>query len=594
MTSHELKIASDFALPVDIAVTKLAVLAKSGAGKTHAASVIAEEMDSAGVRFVALDPVGVWWGLRVGVGKRAGRPVVLFGADSESDGKKPAPDVVFRETDGERIADLLVAGSFSAVIDLSALPSKSAEKRFIAALASRLYRRNRRPLHLFLDEADYYAPEKPRGEDTKSLGAITDIVRRGRARGLGVTLISQRSASLAKDVLTQLDTLIVMRTIAPQDRNAIQDWIRAKATNEERDRVFPSLASLKTGQAWVWSPDELKLLQLIQFRMRHTFDSSATPKVGQIPVARGVTRSISDVDIAGLQAALVVEEEEKKGRGKKGAKDAAALTKRIKELEHQLRVASTPRPAAPPPPPPPPKIVEVPALDAATKDELKSLMVTAREANAALGKKLVELHEVLVGLHSVRAVKLGEIAEGRFRAPSVGRVEKAPKARERAPSGADKSLYKGQRDIVSVLAAAGTPLKRSEVALLSVMVPSSGTFGNYIGALKNDGYIDSENGELVVTAKGLSLATDARLPTSAELVARWSDKGFYAGTRRILMVLMGAFPEGVTRDELASRSEHVASSGTFGNYVGKLTSTGLAEKRGGLYYASQTLYMGDK
>ena len=44
-----------------------------------------------------------------------------------------------------------------------------------------------------------------------------DIVRRGGQRGIGCTLVTQRSAVLNKNVLTQAQMLVVLRTIAPQD-----------------------------------------------------------------------------------------------------------------------------------------------------------------------------------------------------------------------------------------------------------------------------------------------------------------------------------------------------------------------------------------
>ena len=37
---------------------------------------------------------------------------------------------------------------------------------------------------------------------------MEDLVRRGRARGLGITLITQRPAVLNKDVLTQVDGIL--------------------------------------------------------------------------------------------------------------------------------------------------------------------------------------------------------------------------------------------------------------------------------------------------------------------------------------------------------------------------------------------------
>jgi DNA helicase HerA-like ATPase len=70
-----------------------------------------------------------------------------------------------------------------------------------------LYRLNREAMHLFVDEADSIAPQKPFGEEARMLGAMEDVVRRGGIRGIGTTLITQRPAVINKNVLTQCEIL---------------------------------------------------------------------------------------------------------------------------------------------------------------------------------------------------------------------------------------------------------------------------------------------------------------------------------------------------------------------------------------------------
>jgi hypothetical protein len=110
-------------------------------------------------------------------------------------------------------------------------------------------------------------------------GAIEQIVRRGRSRGLGVTMITQRSAVLNKDVLTQTDVLIVMRTTGPHDVKAIASG-STPSRDEEAPRCSTRCRRSKTGEAWVWNP-ERDLSKPRQVRARKTFDSSRTPKAGE-------------------------------------------------------------------------------------------------------------------------------------------------------------------------------------------------------------------------------------------------------------------------------------------------------------------------
>src|SRR5439155_5194214 len=116
------------------------------------------------------------------------------------------------------------------------------------------------------------ATDARRSTATPSVG---NIVRRGRARGLGITLITQRSAVLNKNVLTQVENLFVLRTTGPQDRAAIEAWIKYHAQLQE---VLESLPGLETGEAWFWSPHWLKVMRRVQIRRRTTYDSGATPK----------------------------------------------------------------------------------------------------------------------------------------------------------------------------------------------------------------------------------------------------------------------------------------------------------------------------
>src|SRR2546421_12533883 len=69
-----------FSLPLDIVARTQAIVAIRGAGKTVAATVLAEEMCEAGLPWIAFDPVGVWWGLRVNPdGAPGGYPVLVVG-----------------------------------------------------------------------------------------------------------------------------------------------------------------------------------------------------------------------------------------------------------------------------------------------------------------------------------------------------------------------------------------------------------------------------------------------------------------------------------------------------------------------------------
>lgn len=314
-----LDVAPQIRLPYDIATLTIAFLAMRGSGKTYAALALVEEMILHGLHVACIDPVGVMWGLRSSAdGKSEGLPVIILGGDHG--------DVPLEVTAGSAVADFIMESRQPCVIDLS-LFRKGEQTRFMCDFAERLYHKNRNPIHLVLDEADAWCPQKPMHEQARLLGAMEDLVRRGRARGIGVSLISQRPAVINKNVLTQIECLIALRMTGPQDISAIKQWIHHHGTEEDQEKVLSSLSSLPRGTAWFWSPGWLKVLKKIEFRKRKTFDSSATPAPGK---TIAIPEEYTKVDIEALKEKLAATIERAK------EDDPKALKERVRELEDKL------------------------------------------------------------------------------------------------------------------------------------------------------------------------------------------------------------------------------------------------------------------
>lgn len=260
-------------LPEDVITHTMAILAKKGAGKTYVAGVVEEEFAKHHLPFIVLDPVGVHYGIRSTVdGKHESPyPIVVFGGLHA--------DIPLDEHMGEALAEAIIDENISCIIDLSEL-SKSAWRRFTRDFCRALFKKNSSPRHVFIEEATEFVPQTRRPEMQESYEAVERMVRLGRNRGLGVSLIAQRSAQIAKDVLYALDVLIVLRTIGTLDKKAILDLVQ---DNVEPDTaaLFHSMkttmASLPTGTAWVWSPEYLKCFTQVEIRARETYHGGATP-----------------------------------------------------------------------------------------------------------------------------------------------------------------------------------------------------------------------------------------------------------------------------------------------------------------------------
>ncbi len=101
-----------------------------------------------------------------------------------------------------------------------------------------------------------------------------------------MTVATQRGQEVAKSVLELMETVILLRTTGPRSIKAAQDWIsvNADSTGTRAREVVESLPTLRVGEAWVWSPAFLSLLQRVQLPLFETFDSHATPRPGQARV----------------------------------------------------------------------------------------------------------------------------------------------------------------------------------------------------------------------------------------------------------------------------------------------------------------------
>jgi uncharacterized protein len=250
-------------LPLASATKTFAILAKRGAGKSYTAAVLAEEFFKHRIPFVVFDPIDVWWGLRLeSDGTTPALPIVVFGLEHA--------DIPLERTMGRQIAQAVIQKNVSCILSTFGMP-KVAQRQLITEFSEELLNSNDTPRHVFIEEAHEFVPQRVFGEIGKTFHAVSNLIVMGRNRGIGVTLINQRAATINKDVLTQVDTLLAFRNVAPQDRNALHEWVAYHAADGDFEAFIHSLPSLPTGEGWIWSPEFLERFERIRIRERETF-----------------------------------------------------------------------------------------------------------------------------------------------------------------------------------------------------------------------------------------------------------------------------------------------------------------------------------
>lgn len=560
-----IKLSKDLTLPLDVAGEAIAILATRGAGKSYTSSVLIEELYLSRVQVVVIDPTGVYWGLRSNAkGTGDGVPIIVLGGVHG--------DVPLQETAGKLIADLVVDTAQSLVLDLSDFESDGAQCRFMTDFAERLYRRkarSRTTLHLVVDEADEFAPQRPQKNEARMLGAMAKFVRRGRSRGIGMTLITQRSASINKNLLDLVETMIVMRMLGPRDREAVNGWIKHKNLDDEHD-VLSSLPSLPTGTAWVWSPMR-DILQKVAMRRIETFDSYVTPKPGEVRVEPKALAKV-DIDKLGEQIKATAE--------KAKADDPVALRKRIAELEKE-----TSAPAGH-------SKIELNAEYArgykiGFEDGYEN---AASDASKSYIKATGLLEDAVNTLRGFEPKK-GPLTKN-WAAPGVVRTEHIAMKPTMRPMGDGQSTIKdkAQRKFMTVLVQQNRALSRNQIAIFAGYSSKSSHVDNVLSQLRTQDYIEGNGSSIQYTKAGLEALGEYRaLPIGEALREYWYHE-LDKGAASMLRVLCDAYPEPMTRDQVAEIAGYSKESSHVDNSLSQLRTRELIVGRAGDIKASENLF----
>ncbi len=557
-------------LPLDIVTMRSLVLGVSGSGKSTFGRSLAERIHGAGQRFCVIDLKNDWWGLKASAdGKSPAIPVVIIGG--------PRADIPLDEDAGEAVADIVAETDHSFIIDLDEL-SKGKGIRFLGSFFERLYHVNREPLLLICDEADRYAPQKPMSPEAHvTLGAADDIARRGRKRGIGSLWLSQRPAVIAKNVTSQCELVVTFRTTSSLDLKELKDHIGRVANADQVAATMKTVAALKNGQAILMSqhPDTA-MFKTCQLPMPDTFDSSATPKVGQ---RRIEPKELAAPDLAALGERIKSTVEKAK------AEDPKELRKRIRELEQELATHPT--------------ADEIDEGQAQRVEDLEERLSRARSEIRSLRENVI--HDILAAAKAVQDVA-GRLVEEmpdptpEPREPSSEWVRREmtkvapPRPTPRAAS-SSPSLGKGERVILTAIAQHREGVTREQLTVLTGYKRSSRD--TYLQKLGAGGLVELDERILVTKAGLAALGSDFRpLPTGDALRKHWLDR-LGGGERVLLEAVITKHPHGCTRDWLSEVTEYKRSSRD--TYLQKLMARRLIEsKTGGVVRASDALFGGGR
>ncbi len=542
--------------------TRLLIQANSGGGKSWLLRLIAER---AGIQTIILDNEGEFGSLREAV------DVLLVGAS----GELPA-----NPRHAALLARRLLEYKVSAVIDLYEL--KLAERRrFVKLFLESLIHLPRdlwRPTLVILDEAHIYCPERGSSE-AESTEAVISLMSQGRKRGYAGIIATQRLSKLHKDAAAETNNVIIGRTWLDADQVRAGDALGLS----KADRL--KLRDVGQGEFYAFGP-ALGQPGVVHFRSDQVRTTHPRPGKRHLLTAPAPSRAIRGV--LSKFADLPQEAEDE-------IRSLDEARRRIAELERQikhLKGASGAQQIDP--------LVIERAVKFALEQErvawqrkLDQGRVRFRQMTAALastGQSLERIKELLEETEWLTR----HAADTALRSSANHRPERTAKPANDHIASAENldgplKLAAGERRILTALAQYPQGRSKVQVAVLTGYAVTGGGFNNYLGALRSHGMIQGDGEKLRITERGIrAVGSWEPLPTGSDLIDYWRSR-LGKAERLIMETLTQAYPEALSKKEVAAKAGYEANGGGFNNAVGRLRTLELVQGRGELR-ASDNLF----
>jgi hypothetical protein len=496
-------------IPSAILKQHVAILGKTGSGKTSTAKLMVEQVVAEGARVCILDPIkSDWWGLTSSAsGKKAGLPFRILGG--------PRGHLPLHSSAGKALGELVGKGQLRlSILDMADFEPGGLQK-FFTDFAASLFKHVRGVVYLVMEEAHEFAPKEKSGVSGENMAVYwaKRLATASRKKGVRLILPTQRAQALHNALLGSCDTLIAHRMTLPADQEQAEIWLKKNVTKELFQEITSSFSQLPTGNAWICS-GEAQLFERVQFPRIKTYDNSATPE--------------NDDDLDEVKTAPVDKDELKAIIGdavkEAEANDPKALRTEVARLTAALAKAST-KPATNItqniPDPKATRAAQQAAYDAGWSDCSVAYVARVATVQAKMQQHLLnELGVLNVKKGTYKPVPTASTSQRdlvtgkRVADPRPATAQKPSNLP--APSGDITGPQQRMLDVIAFWQSTGEAAPSNEqVAALCGYSMKASTFRVVAGAMKTSGFITSHRPRtLTLTVEGLARATSYS-PTEA-------------------------------------------------------------------------------
>ena len=502
--------------------TRLLVQAMSGGGKSWAIRRLCEQSYGQ-VQQIVLDLEGEFPTLR----ERFPDYVIA----------SKGGDAVCAPSRARQLARTVNRLGVSLIADMSELEAHD-RVRFVRLFLEELVnlpRADWRPALVIIDEAQHFVPEKGSAESAR---AVIDLSTRGRKRGLCPVLATSRLAKIHKDATADLTNKLIGRTVQDIDRHRAADELGFRSKDEAL-----ALGQLEDGDFWALGPafwslalkaEPERLPAVTRFHVggvksRHPTPGARAlvappappPKMRKLLAKLTALHDEADREIAALAAAKV---------------EIARLGRELKAVQRRKPVDNIATPTTKP----------APCGHAAQLRALERDLATAKRAIGLASGERDELRDALAAFQAWY---------------ENARDALAKMAREIAAN-------------VQGMKPPGAVVRRRALPV----VPAFGEGGGPPEFLPSPTEWHNAQGDRV-NIQGQGARSAARdVPTLDPMGVE--GKGITGGAIRMVQQLTRVYPTGLTEPQLSVLAKVKRSGGSFGTYLSRIRTAGLAMREG--------------